>query len=80
MQETKHRLSARRQAYLQVFDPKSLFVKALLKDLAKFCRANASTYDVDHRTHALLEGRREVWLRILQHTKLTDDQLWELLR
>jgi len=36
----------------------------VLADLARFCRANESTFHADPRTHALLEGRREVWLRI----------------
>lgn len=38
---------------------------AMLADLSKFCRANESTFHVDPRVHALLEGRREVFLRIM---------------
>lgn len=37
----------------------------VLADLRKFCRGDRSTFDADPRIHALLEGRREVFLRIL---------------
>lgn len=50
----------------------------VLIDLAKFCRANASCFDPDPRLHAVLEGRREVFLRITQHLNLTTDQLVSL--
>lgn len=36
----------------------------VLADLRDFCRARETTFDADPRVHALLEGRREVWLRI----------------
>lgn len=49
--------------------------QSVLIDLAKFCRANASCFDADPRIHAVLEGRREVWLRITQHLDLTSEQL-----
>lgn len=51
---------------------------AVLADLAKFCRANESTFHSDPRVHAVLEGRREVWLRIQQHLNLTPDELFAL--
>lgn len=50
----------------------------VLRDLAKFCRANESAFDPDPRIHAALEGRREVWLRIQAHLNLTPAQLYEL--
>lgn len=37
----------------------------VLADLRKFCRGDQSTFHQDPRIHALLEGRREVFLRIL---------------
>lgn len=52
--------------------------KAVLKDLAKFCRANELTFNTDARIHALLDGRREVWLRIQQHLRMTPDELAEI--
>ena len=48
----------------------------VLQDLAKFCRAETTTFDPDPRIHAVLEGRREVWLRIQQHLRLTPEQLY----
>lgn len=47
----------------------------VLIDLAKFCRADTTTFDLDPRVHAALEGRREVWLRIQQHLNLSPQQL-----
>jgi hypothetical protein len=53
--------------------------KEVLIDLAKFCRA-AETCVVagDHDKTLLLEGRREVWLRIGQHLRLNQEQLFSL--
>jgi hypothetical protein len=48
------------------------------EDLARFCRANASTWSDDTRHHARLEGRREVWLRIQQHLTMEPEELAEL--
>lgn len=50
----------------------------VLRDLAKFCRADRTTYDPDPRTHAALEGRREVWLRIQNHLNLNSRQLYAI--
>lgn len=52
--------------------------EAVLADLAKFCRANESTFHPDPHVAARLDGRREVWLRIQSHLKMTDDQLLKL--
>lgn len=60
-----------------VFNHENVFLKDVLEDLANFCRANESTFHTDDRIHAALEGRREVWLRILEHTKMSPDQIWE---
>lgn len=47
----------------------------VLLDLAQFCRANDTCFHADARLHAVLEGRREVWLRIQKHLNLTPEQL-----
>lgn len=51
----------------------------VLKDLAKFCRANDSTMVVSPVTRTVdpiasgrLDGRREVWLRLVHHLKLDE--------
>lgn len=69
-------LQWRRQQYLMTFDNEA--GKEVLADLAKFCRANETTFNPDPRVHAVLEGRREVWLRIASHLNLSDDELYEL--
>lgn len=53
--------------------------EAVLRDLARFCRANETTFHADPRAHALAEGRREVWLRIQNHLQLSPDDLWRLV-
>jgi len=72
-------LIRRAQAYRNVLNKESPTARIVLKDLAKFCRATQSTFHTDPRVEALLEGRREVWLRISQHLQLSDDELWNLL-
>lgn len=67
-------------AYQNVFDLKSPYTHAVLKDLAKFCRAHESTFNADPRAHAILEGRREVWLRIQEYLNLNGDELFALHR
>jgi hypothetical protein len=49
-------------------------------DLAHFCRANETCFHADPRIHAVLEGRREVFLRMMRHWALTPAQLFELYR
>ncbi len=68
--------STRQQCYRQTF--RGPVADEVLRDLARFCRANTSTFHEDERLHALAEGRREVWLRIQSHLKLTPDELWRL--
>lgn len=43
----------------------SVHGRKVLADLDRFCRGNASAFHADPRIHALLEGRREVLLRLL---------------
>lgn len=69
-------LGRRRRNYRMTFT--SSAGQQVLMDLAKFCRANETTFNTDARIHAALEGRREVWLRIQQHLNLTDAKLFAL--
>jgi len=71
-------LARRGHSYRMVFLKKGVDTNAVLSDLAKFCRANTSTYQPDVRLSDVLIGRREVWLRIQHHLQLSDDQLWHL--
>lgn len=69
-------LTTRQRQYQQTFA--GPVAQEVLRDLARFCRANASTFHEDARLHAVAEGRREVWLRIQSHLKLSPEDLWRL--
>lgn len=75
IEKQKTFLANRSRAYKLIFDEKNEFFKVVMADLAKFCRANESTFHADPRLHAALEGRREVFLRIEHHLKLNIDEL-----
>lgn len=76
-EKIKGALARRRRAYQCTFGKENQFGEIVLKDLAKFCRANESTFHADPRLHAVLEGRREVWLRICHHLHLDSDTMWK---
>ena len=69
----KRFLLGRKQAYIRIFNPNTPDGAVVMKDLAKFCRANESCFRTDARAHAVAEGRREVWLRIVKHTNLKEE-------
>lgn len=53
--------------------------KRVLQDLATFCRANDTCIIPGDRDRSLvLEGRREVYLRIVKHLKLSPEQLVDM--
>lgn len=76
------RLWNRRNAYRATFETDAGL--KVLADLREFCRADASCVVVgkDGRidTHAtvLAEGRREVFLRMIETLNLSDEQLLKL--
>tara|TARA_R110000796_G_scaffold97160_1_gene204013 strand:- start:1666 stop:1917 length:252 start_codon:yes stop_codon:yes gene_type:complete len=67
-------LRTRAQDYRQVFS--GVQGERVLGDLAKFCRAHTSTFNADPRVEGILQGRREVWLRIASHMNMTEQELW----
>ena len=67
-------LRTRGQDYRQTF--KGVHGERVLSDLAKFCRAHDTTFNADARMEGILQGRREVWLRIAKHLNMTEDELW----
>jgi len=73
IEKARNYLSQRQRAYKLAFT--GVAGDAVLQDLARFCRANQSCFHPDERVSALMEGRREVWLRIMEHLKLTEEQL-----
>jgi len=81
LEEVWHRtinfLRLRKRAYQLIFG--SVAGQAVLLDLAVFCRANETCVIPGDRDRTLiLEGRREVWLRIQQHLNLSGEQLADL--
>lgn len=75
-------LRTRSRAYCLAFG--SPAGKEVLADLVKFCRARETCVvaergqPVDRDRTLILEGRREVWLRIQNHLKLTEHELYQL--
>jgi hypothetical protein len=63
----------RQDAYKRVFA--GPVADKVLADLAAFCRAEESCFHADARIHAVLEGRREVWLRIQKYINLDASEL-----
>lgn len=66
------------QAFRDVFQPGGTISPAsdiVLAHLRDFCRARTTTFDPDPRTHALLEGRREVWLEIANRLNLSEGDM-----
>lgn len=78
IEKLKEFLHQRRNSYKRLFHFENRDAQVVLTDLAKFCRAHESTFNPDERTHALLEGRKEVWLRLQQHLNMTEEELWLL--
>lgn len=76
LEKTKGFLFSRQRAYRLVFA--GPVAEDVLRDLAVFCRAHETAFHPDPRVHAVLEGRREVWLRIQKHLNLSQDDLWKL--
>jgi hypothetical protein len=76
-----------RNAYRAVFRTESTLpahTKPVLDDLREFCRADTSCVVVakdgriDTHATAVAEGRREVWLRIIQTLNLSDETLMKM--
>jgi hypothetical protein len=69
-------LADRQRAYLFAF--KEAAGAAVLADLATFCRADETCVVPGDRDRTyVLEGRREVYLRIQDHLRLSTEQLVE---
>lgn len=80
--EAAHKLKRfifrRQAAYLDTFaGPRA---ETVLQDIANFCRACKTIYTSEERASWILEGRRQVWMRIQDQLRLTQDELWRLYR
>lgn len=76
--EIEEELRHRQVAYNNVFQKESIFAQEVLKDLKKFCHADQSSFHPDPRMHAVIEGRREVWLRIQHQLEKTLEEILEI--
>lgn len=72
-------LGTRKSAYQQVFSGEGA-PKVVLADLARFGYAQKSTFHPDPHAQGILQGRREMWLRIQQHLHLSEADLFDLLQ
>lgn len=68
----------RRQSYQNLFNLESKSVRVVLADLARFCRAGQTTFHENQRMSDVLQGRREVWLRLADHLNMTEGELYDL--
>lgn len=69
-------LGDRQRAYLLAFNREEAAGAAVLADLAIFCRADETCVVPGDRDRTyVLEGRREVYLRIQDHLRLTTEAL-----
>ena len=64
-------LTERKRAYQLAFS--SPAGEAVMRDMVRYCRAKSTTGG-----DTLLEGRRQVYLRIQQHLELEEAQLYKL--
>lgn len=73
------RMEGRRHAYTRVMQGKASKedLAIFVADIKRFCRADESAYHENDRTHVLLTGRQEVWLRVKDFSTLTLDELME---
>jgi len=69
-------IEERQRAYKLAFG--SPAGQAVLDDLGEFCRARRSTWHIDSRLHAAMEGRREVYLRIQDYMGMTAEEIFRL--
>lgn len=77
VQATLAFLTGKKQNYQRTFG--NPWGEATLADLAWFCRADETcVIPGDHDRTLLLEGRREVWLRIQEYLNYTPEQLFAL--
>lgn len=81
-------MSRMREAYMRLVDGLRerkkgyhAIPQVVRTDLARFCRAfDSCVVPGDRDRTLLLEGRREVWIRMAQHWNLTADELAVIYR
>lgn len=69
----------RKQGYVHTFKVEDRFASAVLADLTAFCRGGQTTFHENQRMNDILQGRREVLLRICDHIGMNERELYEKL-
>lgn len=72
----------RARSYRAVFQPEGVIDRdreIVLADLRDFCCANRTTFSTDPHEASRLQGRREAWLRIVQHLTLDEAAIIKLV-
>jgi len=77
VKRTLNFLHNRKRDYANTFQRESPDVQNTLKDLAEFCRADKTTFHQDARVSAALQGRQEVYFRIMDHLNLSTEELYQ---
>lgn len=75
-EKVREHLLQRQRAYVMTFNRESEAVRAVLEDFARFCRADETTFHENERIQCVLEGRREVFLRIMDHLGMKSEDLY----
>jgi len=71
------RFLVRQSSYKKVFD--SPEGRKVLADLRRFCRGTTPYVDVENTNATyLLAGRNEVWLRIMAHLNMSEEDIHQL--
>lgn len=71
-------IRGRKQDYQLTFSRNSPAAQRVLRDLAKFCRANETVYNPDEKMTYVLIGRNEVWKRVQDNLNLTAQDLYQI--
>lgn len=72
----------RSRSYKRLFSPGGVFsrdAEIVLADLRDQGFANKTTFHADPYEHGRRAGRREIWLRIMQHLNLDEERVQQLV-
>lgn len=78
IEKARQYLFGRKKAYEICFDIESVHGRHVMADLAEFCHYSKSTFHADPRVAAFKEGQRSVFLRVLEHKHLSQEELAQL--
>lgn len=74
--ELRAYIARRKRAYAAVFKKNDSDVQFVLNDLAAFAKAYQSRFHLNDRIQNVIEGRAEVYYRIVDYTRQDSDTLY----